>query len=286
MVWADSCAGFQVEEATLNQPPRIVPQKRLADVGVLKRTRRGGAMEQQGGTSADDLSELQRQLEEVGLFVALELRDNTLFVTGEVESEGDHEAALELIEGFARSNGLEVDDNIEVMEELPETSYSYFREGGEIDDSDAIEAARREGVDPADVQRRLGTSDSEIAAEEAIPYFPPTDPVVEPSADNEELEIIGGFGSTSFDRREQGNPGASYGDEEITSMVRRELREDAATTDFDIEVETRSGVVFLRGTVETLDDAENVEAVASRVPGVIDVREELEVISLMNPPID
>jgi hypothetical protein len=171
-----------------------------------------------------------------------------------------------------------------VMEGIPESTFRYFEEGGESDENDTIEIARREGVDPADVQRRLGTSDSEIAAEEAIPYFPPTDPVVKPSGDNEELEIVGGYGSTSFDRSEQGEPGVSYGDEEITSMVRRELREDAATTDFDIEVETRSGVVFLRGGVETLDDAENVEAVASRVPGVVDVREELEVISLMNPP--
>lgn len=243
-------------------------------------------MEQQGGTSAHDLSELEQLLEEAGLFVAVELRGTAIMVAGEVESEAEHAAAIDLVSGVARERGLEVDDNIEVMEEIPDTTFTYFQDGGEIDDSDAIEAARREGVDPADDQRRLGTSDPEIAAEEAIPYFPPTDPVVEPSEITGELEIVGGFAPTSFDRREQGKPGASYGDEEITSMVRRELREDSATTDFDIEVETRSGVVFLRGTVETLDDAENVEAVAGRVPGVIDVREELEVISIMNPPID
>jgi hypothetical protein len=236
------------------------------------------------GTSASDLSELELQLAAVGLFLAVELHGNTLVVTGEVESEDDHEAALDLVRAYAREHKREVDDNIEVMEEIPESTFRFFEEGSEMDDADTIEVARREGVDPADVQRRLGTSDFEIAAEEAIPYFPPTDPVVEPSGDNEELEIVGGYGSTSFDRSEQGGPGVSYGDEEITSMVRRELREDAATTDFDIEVETRSGVVFLRGAVETLDDAENVEAVASRVPGVVDVREELEVISLMNPP--
>jgi hypothetical protein len=243
-------------------------------------------MEQGDGTSAHDLSELQRLLEEAGLFVSVELRGTSLMVTGEVESEGDHEAALELISSLTRDRGLEIDDNIDVMEQSPESTYSYFRNTDEAGEGLIEEIARREGIDPADVQRRLGTADSEVAAEEAVPYFPPTDPVVEPSGDNEELEVVGGFGSTSFDRREQGAPGEQYGDEAITSMVRRELREDASTTDFDIEVETRSGVVFLRGTVETLDDAENVEAVAGRVAGVLDVREELEVISLMNPPMD
>ena len=111
-------------------------------------------------------------------------------------------------------------------------------------------------------------------------------PVVEPSGDDEELSVIGGFGAVSYERSEDAQPGQTLGDEQITDLVRRELREDAATIDFDIEVETRNGVVFLRGTVETLDDAENVEAVANRVAGVVDVREELEVISLMNPPLE
>jgi osmotically-inducible protein OsmY len=264
----------------------IVPQIESNDREVKKGSGRKRTMEEPNGGSTLDAGELQRQLEDAGLFLAVEIQGNRLVLAGEVESEGDHEAALDVVSEFARQGGLEIDDSIEVLEELPETTFTYFGEGAEADDSDTIEIAQREGIDPADEQRRLGTSDPEIAAEEAIPYFPPTDPVVEPAGGSEELDIVGGFGSTSFDRREQGHPGESYGDEEITSMVRRELREDSATTDFDIEVETHSGVVSLRGTVETLDDAENVEAVASRVAGVLDVREELEVISLMNPPLD
>jgi len=241
-------------------------------------------MEQGNEMPAQDLRELEQLLDEAGLYVAVELRESTIRVSGEVESEEDREAALDLARGFAVNRGLSVDDNIDVMEEIPETAFSYFRDTDVIDESDTIETARREGLDPADAQRRIGTSDSMVSSEEAIPYFPPTDPVVEPSGGPEQLEIVGGFGSTSFNRQEQGGPGETRGDEEITDLVRRELREDATTTDFDIEVETRAGIVFLRGTVETLDDAENVEAVASRVPGVVDVREELEVISLMNPP--
>jgi osmotically-inducible protein OsmY len=243
-------------------------------------------MERGKETPAQDLSELEQLLDEAGLYVAVELRESTIHVSGEVESEEDRQAALDLARGFAVNRELSVDNNIDVIEEIPETTFTYFRSADEIDESDTIETARREGVDPADFERRVGTSDSMISSAEAIPYFPPTDPVVEPSEGPEGLEIVGGFGSTSFDRREQGAPGETRGDEEISDLVRRELREDATTTDFDIEVETRAGIVFLRGTVETLDDAENVEAVASRVPGVLDVREELEVISLMNPPMD
>jgi osmotically-inducible protein OsmY len=67
------------------------------------------------------------------------------------------------------------------------------------------------------------------------------------------------------------------GDEAIADDVRRELREDALTTDLEIRVLVRSGVAYLYGSVATLDDVEAAEEVASRVPGVIEVREELEV---------
>ena len=53
--------------------------------------------------------------------------------------------------------------------------------------------------------------------------------------------------------------------------------EDAATTDFEIDVLVRQGVVRLRGAVADLDDAANAESVAYRVPGVREVVEELEV---------
>ncbi len=235
-------------------------------------------------SSAVDGSSLERQLDELGFGVAAEVRGMTLFLSGEVESENDKQAALDLARQFARANRLEIDDSIEVLEELTESALTFFDDNEGIDEQDLVDAVRQEGIDPADDQRILGTSDSILATEEGIPYFPPTDPVVEPSGDDEELSIIGGFGAVSYERSEDARPGQTFGDEQITDMVRRELREDAATTDFDIAVETRNGVVFLRGTVETLDDAENVEAVAGRVAGVVDVREELEVISLMNPP--
>jgi osmotically-inducible protein OsmY len=62
--------------------------------------------------------------------------------------------------------------------------------------------------------------------------------------------------------------------------IRRELREDAATTDLVIEVVVEQGIARLRGRVPGLEDADNAEAVAARVPGLRDVVEELEVATL------
>jgi len=236
--------------------------------------------------SSLDVTELERQLESLGFYLALEVRGKTLFISGEVESQGDKEAALDLLAPFANEHHLSIDESIDITEELPESAFSYFAGPESVDDMDLRRAVRQEGLDSPDDHRMIGTTDSEFSVEEGVPYFPPTDPVVEPSNDEEELAVIGGFSPGSYERSEDSRPGQTFGDEQITDLVRRELREDATTTDFDIEVETRSGVVYLRGTVETLDDAENIEAVAGRVPGVVDVREELDVISLMNPPPD
>ena len=91
--------------------------------------------------------------------------------------------------------------------------------------------------------------------------------------------MLGGFSASSMDEVE---PEAStldrqFGDEAIADAIRRELREDAATTELQIDVLVRDGIVRLRGSVPTLDDADNAEAVASRVAGVREVVEELDV---------
>ena len=67
------------------------------------------------------------------------------------------------------------------------------------------------------------------------------------------------------------------GDDDIRIDVLRELREDALTTDLRLEVNVINGIVFLKGTVQSVEDAENAEAVAGRVPGVVEVRDMTEV---------
>lgn len=127
----------------------------------------------------------------------------------------------------------------------------------------------------------LGTTDVTRAAEEAEPFVPPTDPVIRPAPSAEEgVEVVGGFSGTSMDPGDEEvdhRTDVERGDEAIADDIRRELREDSLTADLEVHVFVRRGVVHLRGSVASLDDAEAVEEVASRVPGVVEVKEQLEV---------
>ncbi|HEX8034081.1 MAG TPA: BON domain-containing protein [Ktedonobacterales bacterium] len=126
--------------------------------------------------------------------------------------------------------------------------------------------------------------DADDSVEPDPAYFAPTDPVIGsgPNEDPTRAEVVGGFEPTSLDdvsvdpSAEDNRPG----DEALADAIRRELREDASTTDLQIHVYVVNGVAHLRGTVPSLEDAENAEAVASEVPGVIEVDEELDVQGL------
>jgi hypothetical protein len=122
--------------------------------------------------------------------------------------------------------------------------------------------------------------------EEEPAYFAPTDPVIT-SDSHGTLEVLGGFTPTALSdlgveppAEEDGGGMLMPGDEALAEAVRRELREDAATTDLHVWVEVEDGVVHLSGRVEGMEDVENAEAVAAAVPGVREVIEELEVATL------
>lgn len=126
--------------------------------------------------------------------------------------------------------------------------------------------------------------DADESAEPDSTYFAPTDPVIDTSTHDEQgnVTVLGGFEATSMDDEtvdasaEDNRPG----DEALADAIRRELREDASTTDLQVDVRVVRGVAHLRGIVPTLEDAENAEAVASEVPGVMEVDEELDVQGL------
>jgi hypothetical protein len=118
-------------------------------------------------------------------------------------------------------------------------------------------------------------ADATEAVEEGEPYFPPTDPVIEPGPDP---KIVGGFSETAMSG-EAPPPHAETGgpaDEALAARVRRELREDAATAHLRLHVTVRDGIATLRGEVNDLDDLDNALAVAGRVPGIVDVVDELK----------
>jgi osmotically-inducible protein OsmY len=226
-------------------------------------------------------------LAEAGIHVAVEVRDGTVVLSGEVDTEENRQAALDVAHAVADPLELRVDDTIDVLPDSPSEIYAETGPDGagafgylDPDRDHNLE------LDPGyegdlDFTEDIGTTDLMEAAAEAVPYFPPTDPVVRPSDDAEELAIVGGFGATSMDDEVGGASFDERPDEDISLGVLHELRRDALTTDLVIHVLTRNGVVHLHGEVPTIEDAENAEEVASRVAGVKEVREELHISSLM-----
>lgn len=131
---------------------------------------------------------------------------------------------------------------------------------------------------PLEQERAPIEGNDEVAGAE--PVFAPTDPVVSPSPDRS-VDVLGGFSETSMDSLEV-EPSAedeALGDEAIAEAVRRELGEDAATADLRIAVHVRRGVVYLRGNVPEMIDADAAEEIAGRLPGVNEVVDELLVVS-------
>lgn len=132
--------------------------------------------------------------------------------------------------------------------------------------------------------REIGTTDTAEATDEAEPYFPPTDPpTMRAPRDAQGFQVVGGFSQTSLDAPiglEQVPDRLLGGDDEIARLIHLALREDASTTDLPIAVVVRAGVVRLHGVVQSLADAEQAEAIASQVPGVVEVIEDLDIAGL------
>jgi len=112
-------------------------------------------------------------------------------------------------------------------------------------------------------------------------YVPPMDPVVG-AGRHGDVTVLGGFSPSAEEeiRPRRSASDGQIGDEAIVDAVQSALLHDAATSDLAIEVTVEQGIVYLRGTVSGPEDAEAAEEVASRVEGVNDVIEELEVATI------
>jgi hypothetical protein len=214
---------------------------------------------------------------------------DSITLSGLIESEMERRTALEIAAALA--GGKRIIDNLEIAsvlpEEIGEMSLSEASAGDftaattATSDTEALEPGdfsdQRIGQDPFTADGPSGTAVDEEVSEGDESYVPPIDPVRDSSG-----EFIGGFAVSATDDLEV-EPSASddrLGDEAIAEAVRRELHEDAATTDLEIQVEVRNGVVRLRGSVRDVMDAEAAEEVAGRLPGVLEVREELRVANV------
>ncbi len=137
---------------------------------------------------------------------------------------------------------------------------------------------------------RAGETDDVMeAVEEGLTYVPPIDPPIVPDPDSlESVDVAAGF---ALDADELDSPPDLDRDSEdrffdrsddMTALVRRALRTDAATTHLadQLLIATINGTVIVRGTVDDLEDSDNIIAVISDLPWVESVRDETEVRGL------
>jgi osmotically-inducible protein OsmY len=228
---------------------------------------------------------------EAGIDAVVEERSGVLTLSGRVHSDDQRQAAEDVVRRLAPTH--RVDNDLEVETVIPTTVEDFAAAGpSESDPPRSIEEIREMGADLApDFTNQAVLTDPVAAAgpsagwEDPVQegddvYVPPTDPVIHVD-ERGEVAVLGGFGPDSMDTVEvDRSADGRLGDEAIEDAVRRELREDAATTDLALAVHVRNGVVRLRGIVPDVTDAESAEEVAARVPGVVEVIDETEVAAL------
>ncbi len=222
-----------------------------------------------------------------GLYLAvLEDEEAGLVLSGMVASEELREAALDIARALAGPVALVDDITVTdaIPDEIADVSASARSERGIARLQRAPVGA---AVEPGDfsMQHFVGSADEASGPERSLEddevgagdevFVPPVDPPTD------EDEVLGGLEFSSMDDVSvDQSADSALGDEAVRDAVLRELREDTATTALALDVEVTEGVVRLTGRVPDLDDAESAEEVATRVPGVIEVDEDLVVTAL------
>jgi hypothetical protein len=146
----------------------------------------------------------------------------------------------------------------------------------ELDDEDTTMG------DLIDTAHSDGSTDNvQLSMDQGLVYEPPYDPPVIPSDDLQGVEIAAGFASSMEDTDldvEDFPDRVDDNDSDLEEQVRTAIRYNSETTILDnIRVYVRNGIVYLRGTVDTDDDADRVEELVLDIDGVMDVENELEV---------
>jgi osmotically-inducible protein OsmY len=232
---------------------------------------------------------IEQALTEVGLSIVVEDDGATLRLVGRVDTPEARVAAADVARAVAPDRHLAND--LEIEEVWPATPPTADTLPLAMDPPDTAQEVRASSeLEPDFTDQELETSPVTMAGEAGTAidpesdgetvFFPPTDPVVT-IGDDGRPEVLGGFAPTAMDDADALVPPSALdgqlGDEAIADGVRLALRRDALTTDLAIDVAVAQGVVYLRGAVPTLEDVDSAEDVASRITGVVEVIEELEV---------
>ncbi len=215
-------------------------------------------------------SQIGKVLGDAGLDVAVSQTDGVITLAGYVNSAEARQAAEDIARSVAPR--LRVDNALHVNPSLP----TAIEDLGAKEPPPDVVATEGDEIEPDFTVLPPATDETEVLERGGV-GFAPVDPVIATGARGE-VQILGGFGTDSMASLEvdASAQDAEPGDEALAEAIRRELREDSATSGLEIDVFVRRGIAHLRGRVSGLEDVDNAESVAARVPGVQDVVEEIE----------
>jgi osmotically-inducible protein OsmY len=250
-------------------------------------------MAQQRAPRRTTSDQIEQALLREGIPVIVEDDGTTLRLEGRVDTAAAKMAAADVAAALAPDRRLENNLEVEAVWPPDASADEALQPGAPNLPRSADEiVAGGASLDPDFTLQELETSPVEMAGAASATFdpmpdgetvfFPPTDPVL---AEDEQGEprVVGGFAPTAIDDEEDDGALTHHGppgDDLIAERVRHALRRDAMTADLAITVAVSDGVVYLTGTVPTLDDAVSAEEVAGRARGVIEVVEALEVAAL------
>lgn len=192
-------------------------------------------------------ADLVAHLRSAGLPLGVSVEKGMVTLEGWVLSEEEHQAVLDIVDLVEDIEGV-VDD----------TEITEF----ELSSIDLVDA----GFDDDDPDDDVATEAME-AVTDAIPYFPPTDPPIEPGIGDDNMQVASGFQSTSLeDNVEERDELAT--DDELAQRTLRDLREDSATSNLRLYATAVGSTVLLTGLVHDDFEADAAVEVASQTAGV------------------
>lgn len=200
------------------------------------------------------------------------------------QDQGESSEFLEQLAGTHTDQQAYIDaEDLDTLEGITMTDVYQ----GDVDvNQERVEgSAERFDLLEARELREGETDDVMEAIEEGYTYVPPIDPPTTIDRDHPEtVEVASGTDISARDPRhpESGLDTAHMNDDDMSALVRRALRDDAATSHLAdrLQITTINGTVIIRGEVDDLDDTDNIIGVVSDVPGVVAVRDETVVRGL------
>lgn len=129
------------------------------------------------------------------------------------------------------------------------------------------------------------TDDPEVAAQEGVPWVPPSDRVLSDSRYGESGPDVAGTAPTDAGELEreddiQVDDGRPPIDDELRADVIERLRASEVPAGDRLQVATVGSTVTLQGEVESIDILEELLGIVSDVPGVEEVIDEVRVAGI------